>query len=101
MSRSQPRSEPRTIALPRVGIGAQVSLDGRWNRYPGEPPLNFASAMLKLLGLIPAAELSKLFYGPKVIDFARRRQNHFGKKFPQLVSRIACKPQTRFYRLPF
>jgi hypothetical protein len=57
--------------------------------------------MLKLLGLVPAAELSKLFYGPKVIDFARRRQNHFGKKFPQLVSRIACKPQTRFYRMPF
>ena len=65
--------------------------------------------MLMLFWLVPAPHFRKLFYGPELvghsnfpnlrrnlvglteprllIDFARRRQNHFGKKIPQSVSR--------------
>ena len=36
-----------------VGIGAQVSLDGRWKRYLGEPPRNLMSSIVSSSSLPP------------------------------------------------
>ena len=62
---------------------------------------NFSNLRRNLVGLTEPRFL---------IDSARRRQNHFGKKFPQPVSRQfallrlrlfqCCNPLCKYYRLP-